>query len=87
MTRKECEDKLLDMAQQMYEVYKEYNPSGEMLSVTAFANGYININDAFFSDNEVVLDANDNTFKTVDAVKYSSGGRRYDTTYVKGAFA
>ena len=87
MTRRECEDKLLELAEQMYAVYKEYNPSGDMLTMSAFANGHIGINDAYFLGNEVVMDANDAVFKTVDAVKYSSGGRRYGTTYVKGAFA
>ena len=87
MTRRECEDKLLELAEQMYAVYKEYNPSGDMLSVSAFANGCIGIHDAYFSGDEVIKDANDCVFKTVDAVKYTNGGRRYGSTYVKGAFA
>lgn len=87
MTRRECEEKLLELAEQMYAVYKEYkeyNPTGDMLSVSAFANGYIGINDAYFSGDHVVLDANDATFKTVVAVKFTDGCRRYGSTYVRG---
>ena len=69
MTRLECENKLMDLARQMQAVYLKYNPAGGMLSAT-MDGGYINIGDSYVTENcEVILDANDRLFRTVDAVQ------------------
>lgn len=73
MTRQECESKLLDLADQMYKVYKQYNPSGDFLSMRCLDTGYIGVDDCYFNaDGKIILDANDRMFKTVDCVRYST---------------
>ena len=75
MTRLECEEKLLDLARQMQAVYLKYNPAGGMLSAT-MDGGYINIGDSYVTENcEVILDANDRLFRTVDAVQIDGEGK------------
>ena len=77
MTRKECEKKLLALAEQMYAVYKEYNPSGDFLSMIADKDGYISVDDCYFNaERKIINDVNGNTFKTVDCTKYKDGSVR-----------
>lgn len=84
MTRKECEAKLLALAEQMYAVYKEYNHSGDFLSMIADKNGYIGVDDAYFNaDGKIIYDANGNTFKTVDCAKYKDGSIRLFKTIIR----
>jgi len=84
MTRKECEAKLLALAEQMYAVYKEYNHSGDFLSMIADSSGYISVDDAYFNaDGKIINDANGNTFKTVDCVKYKDGSIRLFKTIIR----
>ena len=74
MTRQECEAKLLSLAEQMYAVYKEYNSSGDFLTMIADRDGYINVDDCYFNaERKIIQDANGDTFKTVGATKYSDG--------------
>lgn len=83
MTRKECEAKLLALAEQMYAVYKEYNPSGDFLSMIA-DNGYINVDDCYFDTDRVIIrDANGDVFKTVDATKYKDGTISLFNKYIR----
>ena len=84
MTRMECEKKLLEMAEQMYALYKQYNPAGDMFSVTCDSNGYVSVYDCFFYENEAIKDANNCVFRTVDAVKYASGDYRFGTKHIMG---
>ena len=72
MTRLECEEKLLDLARQMQAVYKEYQPAGEMLSMTA-SDGLISISDAFFYGMEPVEDVHGHVFRTVKVTQYRDG--------------
>lgn len=74
MTRRECEKKLLALAEQMYAVYREYNPSGDFLSMIADKDGYISVSDCYFnSERKIIIDANGNIFKTVDCTRYKDG--------------
>ena len=84
MTRKECEAKLLALAEQMYAVYKEYNPSGDFLSMIADNDGYISVDDAYFNaDGKIINDVNGNAFKTVDCAKYKDGTIRLFKTIIR----
>lgn len=80
MTRQQCEEKLLTLAQQMRETYLQYNPAGEHLSVIIGGNGFINACDAFFTgeDRSVVQNALGMTFMTVNVTQYSDGVIRYN---------
>ena len=75
MTRHECEERLLSLAQQMRDAYLEYNPAGEHLSVIIGGNGFINACDAFFTgeNRAVVQDALGMSFKSVNVTQYSDG--------------
>lgn len=84
MTRKECEAKLLALAEQMYAVYKEYNHSGDFLSMIANKDGYICVDDAYFNaDGKIIDDVNGNAFKTVDCAKYTDGSIRLFKTIIR----
>lgn len=86
MTRLECEKKLLALAQQMRAVYEEYNPAGDHLSALMGANGYICVDDGFFTaEKRLILDANDQIFQTVNVTKYSDGHIRYSRPVKDGA--
>lgn len=86
MTRLECEKKLLSLAEQMRAVYEEYNPAGDHLSAIMGANGYICVNDGFFTaERKIVLDVNDQIFQTVNVSKYSDGHIRYGCPVKEGA--
>lgn len=66
MTRYECEEKLLELAKQMLDVYSAYGTAHDLLSVT-ITDGFIGIYDSFHTaDHRTVMDANDNVFSTVD---------------------
>lgn len=80
MTRLECEKKLLDMAEQMQALYKEYMPAGERLSVS-ISDRIIMISDCFFAGDEIIEDANGRIFKTIDCAKYADGVKRFGTVY------
>lgn len=74
MTRQECEAKLLSLAEQMRAVYMAYNPAGDFMTVIMDANGYICVDDAFFTrDRQIVRDVHGDIFKTVDVTKYADG--------------
>lgn len=47
MTREECEAKLLEISRQAYDIYREYYPEGDKLSMYMSGN-YIRVNDAEF---------------------------------------
>lgn len=85
MTRRECEKKLMELAEQMREVYLTYNPVGDLLSLSVHGNGFININDAFFdSEHQLIMSATDKMFNTVEAVRYSNGKYRYGNVLEEG---
>lgn len=78
MTRKECECRLLALAEQMRAVYKEYNPSGDFLSVITDDDGYISVDDCYFNaGTEIIMDVHGCVFRTVDVTKYKDGHIRY----------
>lgn len=78
MTRQECEEKLLSLAEQMQAVYMEYNTAGDHLGVIISGSGLISVDDAFFTkENEIIRDVHEKVFRTVDVVKYSDGHVRY----------
>lgn len=79
MTRRECEDKLLAMAEQMRDVFLEYNPSGEQMAVTIGGNGYISIRDTYFTgvERDIVLDVHDRIFESVNITRFSDGHIRH----------
>lgn len=86
MTRLECEKKLLSLAEQMRAVYEEYNPAGDHLGVILGADGYICVDDAFFTaERKIVLDVNDQIFQTVNVTKYSDGHICYGCPVKEGA--
>lgn len=86
MTRREAEEKLLALAEQMREVYLEYNPAGDFLTATIDANGYTDVSDCVFSAyGGIVMDARDRTFRTVDVTKHSDGSVRYSGAAKEGA--
>lgn len=86
MTRIECEKKLLSLAEQMRAVYLEYNPAGDHMSVILGANGYICVDDAFFTkENEIIRDVHGDLFRTVNVTKYSNGYVRYGCPVKEGA--
>lgn len=83
MTRQECEMKMLLLAEQMYATYKEYNPSGDFLSMIADKNGYISVDDAYFNaDGKIINDANGYAFKTVECTKYKDGSIRLNNKII-----
>lgn len=81
MTRIEVEKKLLDMAEQMQAVYKEYMPVGERLSVS-ISDKVIIINDAFYAGDEIIEDVHGYMFKTVDCAKYADGVKRFGNKFI-----
>lgn len=86
MTRQECEKKLLSLAEQMRAVYEEYNPAGDHLSAIMGADGYICVDDGFFTaEKEIILDVHDQIFQTVNVSKYSDGHVRYGCPVKEGA--
>lgn len=86
MTRQECEKKLLSLAEQMLEVYLEYNPAGDFMSAIIDANGYISVDDSYFNaERKIIINEDGTAFKTVDVTKYSDGHVRYDSPEREGA--
>lgn len=86
MTRQECEKKLLSLAEQMRAVYEEYNTAGDHLSAIMSANGYICVDDGFFTaEREIIRDVHGGVFKTVNVSKYSDGTIRYGCPVKEGA--
>lgn len=84
MTRNECEAKLLALAEQMYAVYKEYNHSGDFLSMIANKDGYISVDDAYFNaDGKIINDANNHVFRTVNCAKYKDGCMRLNNKIIR----
>jgi hypothetical protein len=51
MTRAECEDKIKDLFNQIVDVYKEYNPNGQYLSVS-LTDGCCFLNNACYGKGE-----------------------------------
>ena len=85
MTRHECEKKLLSLAEQMREVYLEYNPAGDFMAAIIDADGYINVNDCFFNaDRQIIINENGTAFRSVDTTKYSDGYVRYGCPVKEG---
>lgn len=61
MTRNECEDKLLALADEMEKVYREYQPKGEMLHVAIHMNEFTHITaPKYDEDGEMVPLVNNN---------------------------
>lgn len=86
MTRREAEEKLLALAEQMREVYLEYNPASDFLTATIDANGYIDVRDCVFAaDGGIVLDVRDRVFRSVEVIKRSDGYVRYGSPAKEGA--
>ena len=80
MTRLECEKKLLSLAEQMLEVYLEYNPAGDFMTAIIDANGYISVDDSYFNaERKLIINENGTAFKTVDVTKYNDGHVRYSS--------
>ena len=78
MTRQECEKKLLSLAEQMREVYLEYNPAGDFMSAIIDADGYISIDDTYFNaERKIIINEDGTAFKTVDVTKHVDGHIRY----------
>ena len=78
MTRQECEAKLISLAEQMRDVYLEYNPAGDYLSASIDSSGHIRVEDMFFTkETAVIRDVHGNAFRTVDVTRYSDGYIRY----------
>lgn len=74
MTRQECEKKLLSLAEQMLEVYLEYNLAGDFMSAIIDASGYISVDDSYFNvERKIIINEDGTAFKTVDVTKYSDG--------------
>ena len=56
MTRNECEDKLLALADEMEKVFLEYAPEGESLNVAIHTNGFTHITaPKYDEDGEMML--------------------------------
>lgn len=73
------------LAEQMRDVYLEYNPVGDLLSLSVHGDGFININDAFFNnDGQIILSATDKMFKTVEAVRFGNGRYKYGNVFEEG---
>lgn len=86
MTRQECEKKLLSLAEQMREVYLEYNPAGDFLSAIIDSDGYISVDDAYFNaGHNIIINEDGTAFRTVDVTKYSDGHIRYGCPVKEGA--
>ena len=86
MTRLECEKKLLSLAEQMRAVYEEYNPAGDHLGVILGADGYICVDDAYFTkEREIICDVHGDLFQTVNVTKFSDGHIRYGCPVKEGA--
>ena len=78
MTRQECEKKLLELAEQMLEVYLEYNPAGDFMSAIIDADGYISVNDTYFNaERKIIINEDGTAFTTVDVTKHTDGHIRY----------
>lgn len=74
MTRVECENKLLSLAEQMREVYLDYNPSGDFLGAIMDSNGFICVDDSYFNaERRIIINEDGTAFKTVNVTKYSDG--------------
>ena len=48
INRKECEEQILELLKEIREVYRDYNPQGEYLSM-CLNSGSIHFNNAWFS--------------------------------------
>lgn len=54
--RKQIENELINKALELYQMYKEYNPNGDYLSVS-FLNGYVNLfNEHWENDKDHIID-------------------------------
>lgn len=86
MTRLECEKKLISLAEQMREVYLEYNPAGDFLSAIIDSDGYISVDDAYFNaERKIIINEDGTAFRTVDVTKHTDGQIRYNSPERKGA--
>lgn len=54
MTRKECEDRLLELTQEAYRVYREYYPKGTQLALLVI-NDYCTVFDSIWDENGNVV--------------------------------
>lgn len=48
MNRKECEQKIYELAQELYEVYGEYNPNPDYLTMTWYGDGTLTFQNAYY---------------------------------------
>ena len=78
MSRYECETKILDLAQQISDTYKAYNPAPGFMSLIIDGK-YLSVSDCYFTETNggrgIIEDCNGCTFNTIDAVQYSDGRR------------
>lgn len=68
MNRPECEMKLIELLEQVKAVYEDYNPLGQILSIS-ISNGCISLHDGFCDDDGNVITG----LHTVEAVKFDDG--------------
>ena len=74
MTRKECEARLIELAEQMRAVYLEYNPAGDFMTAIIDVDGYINVGDSYFNaERKIIINEDGTAFNTVGVTKYSDG--------------
>lgn len=68
MTRQECESKLIELAEQMDGIYRQYNPDGQGIMVSTYKDGYISV-----SDIEVDSETKEIVNWTLEAAKNREG--------------
>lgn len=68
MTRAECERKLIELTEMAMDIYHQYNPDGQEISLSRQRNGYISVSD-------ITLDpeTNDIACWTLEGVKNENG--------------
>lgn len=51
MTRKQCENEILKRLKEIQEIYKQYHPNGDYLSIS-IGNDCISMNNAYWEEND-----------------------------------
>ena len=74
MTLRECEDKLLALADEAMAIYREYNPTGTDLNISIYKNR-VNIEDGFRDENDRMLSRLENfdAACSLDVMRCSNG--------------
>lgn len=68
MTRSECERKLIELTELAMDIYHQYNPDGQELSLLRQRGGYINV-----SDIELDPETKDIVCWTIEGIKREDG--------------